>query len=247
MNSDPKLARGPSVPFGAELARALLFALVWSFEVAARFGEPSTWGKLSLLVAALGSTALTLGAVGIVTSRRVTMGARPLRVILAALIASGPAALFARVLQGKTHHRALGGVTFALVAGALVFGAALVVGRLLGPPAEARPRSVLPRFIVTVMVVTSLWAAIGPLVHEFGNGGSSSGRWLTQDLALGATLAGLVAVLPRATVPSRVAFFGAVAWAVFVGVGAVVVALSMPLRAILSEHAPVALGFIGGL
>jgi hypothetical protein len=247
MNSDPELT-GPSTQLAVDLARALVFALVWSFEVAARFAEPSMWGRLSLLVATLGSTALTLGAVGIVTGRRVTTGARPLRPIVAALIASGPAALFARVLQNKTHHRALGGVTFALVAGALVFGAALVVGRLLGPPAaQAPPRPVLPRFVVTIIVVTSIWAAIAPLVHEFGPGGSPSGRWLAQDLAVGATLSGLVALLPRATVPSRVAFFGAVAWAVFAGAGAVLVALSMPLRAILSEHAPVALGFIGGL
>lgn len=248
MNSDTELTPVPSAPLDAELARSLVFALVWSSEVTARFGELATSGTFSFLVAALGCTAFTLGATGVVTARRATTCSRPLHLILAALLASGPAALLARVLQGKTHHRALGGVTFALLAGVLVAASALVVRRLLGSsPGQSRRRSVLPGVAVATLVVISMGMAIGPLVRELGTGGSPSGRWLAQDLAIGLMLSGLVAVVPRVRLPSRVALAGAALWVVCVGAGAVLVSRNMPLRAILSEHAPVALGFIGGL
>jgi hypothetical protein len=248
MNSEAELASRPPVPLGAELARSLPFALVWSSEVTARFGEPPRSGTFPLFVAAFGCTALTLGAVGLVTHHGTTTGARPLRMILAALLASGPAAVLARVLQGKTHHRALGGVTFALLAGAVVVGAALVVWRLLGSPVpERRPRSLLRRVCLTVMVVASIGAAIGPFVHELGAGGSSLGRWLAQDLVMGAGLSALIVLLPRTRLSSRVTALGAAVWTVVVGTSVILVTLRMPLRAILLEHAPVALGFIGGL
>jgi hypothetical protein len=248
MNGQAEFASGPSAPLGAAPARSLPFALVWSSEVTLRFGELSSSGRLPLFVAALGCAALTLGAVGIVTDRRTTTAERPLRMIVAALLASGPAAVLARVLQGKTHHRALGGVTFALLAGAIVLGAALVVWRLLGPSgSEPRPRSAPPRRFLTIMVVASVGAALGPFTHELGSGGSSPGRWLAQDLAIGAALSGLMVLFPCTRLPSRVALLGAAAWTAIVGTSVVVVALSMPLRAILLEHAPVALGFVGGL
>lgn len=250
MNPDGELDAEPFPPLGADLARALVFALVWSSEVTARFSEPSLWGRVSVLIAALGCTALTLGAVGIVTRGRAPTRPRPrpLPVILAGLLASGPVAKLARVLQGKTHHRALGGVTFALIAAAIVVAAAVVVRRVLGPPGRrARPRFAWVGVSMTTTVVISAGVAMGPLVYELGAGGSAPGRWLAQDLAIGVVLSGLMVVLPRIELPSRVAVTVAAVWATAVGAGALLVASNMPLRAILSEHAPVALGFIGGL
>jgi hypothetical protein len=236
---------GRSEAFGSELGRSLVFALPWSSEVTARFGQPTFGGSALMFVAAFGCTALTLAGVGIVTRCQGTPGTS--RVALGALLASGPAALLARVLQSRTHHRALGGVTFSLVALALVVAGNLVVRRLLETPAPgARRRSTLARVSLTTLVVVSSAIALGPLIHELGPSGTDWGRWVAQDLMIGLALSGLTAVLPwsRTTSPGA-ALAGATVWAASVIGGVVVVASNLPLRAILSEHAPIALGVLG--
>jgi hypothetical protein len=245
MNADAPFVPERAANLGGDLARALALALAWSSEIAARFGRPS--GVVPTLVAALGCTALTLGSVAVVARRGRTTGMGLRASVLGALLASGPVALFAAVLRGKTHHRALGGVTFALLAGALVVLGFLVVRRALAPSSPGSRAGSALRVCLAILVVTSLGVALWPLVLELGPSGSAAGRWFAEDLAIGAGLSALVAALPGIELRPRAALACAIAWALSVAAGASVVGGNMPLRAILAEHAPVGLGVLGVL
>jgi hypothetical protein len=245
MNADAPFVPERAANLGGDLAGALVLALAWSSEIAARFGPPS--GVVPTLVAAFGCTALTLGSVAVVARRGRPTGMGLRASVLGALLASGPVALFGAVLRDKTHHRALGGVTFALLAGALFMLGFLVVRRALAPSSPgSRARSAL-RIGLAILVVTSLGVALWPLLLELGPAGSIAGRWLAEDLAIGAGLSALVAALPSVELRPRVALACGIAWALSVAAGATVLAGNMPLRAILAEHAPVALGVLGAL
>jgi hypothetical protein len=225
-----------------DLTSALVAALGWSCEIAARLGHAAS--VIATFAATLGCTAFTLGSVAVV-ARRCRMARRGVQtLVIGALLASGPTSLVGAVIAGKTHHRALGGVTFAFVATALVAAGALVVRRVL----VSLPRSgtgVTLRLVLTILVVSSMGAVAFPLLRELGVAGSASGRLVAWDLGVGTGFAAVVGTRPDWKFGARAARAGAVAWVLSVAVGVSVLAASMPLRATLAARAPVALGPLG--
>ncbi|HVU03900.1 MAG TPA: hypothetical protein VHE30_19210 [Polyangiaceae bacterium] len=226
--SEPGQPETPDAPAPATFAVAFALAFAWALEVALS-GPGLPLG--STLLTVLGTGALSLAVVG-------SLGASgklgvPVRGALTVLL---PVALFAAMLRDKTHHRALGGVTFAVVALGLVSGGALVARRLGGTRA---------RSAAFVIAVLSLLLAVRPLGAALTRG-SAADALVARDFVVFVVLAAAAVVGAKRRVPRAVARASRVAfWAAVLG-GFSLAASSMPLRAMLSERAPFALG-LGGL
>lgn len=230
---------------GGDLAATLVLAFAWSAEIAARFGGEA--GVVPTLVGALGCTALTLGAVAAVARSRQTPKLGLEALVVGTLLSSGPTALVGTVLSERTHHRALGGVTFALIASATVVLGFLVTRAVLALPLRRPLWRLCRRLCLTILVVGSVTAVLRPTFSEFGPVGSTSGRFLAQDLAVGLGLAAVLVTRPDHPLLRRVAYPLALVWALAVACGVTVLAGNMRLRVVLAERAPVALGLLGAL
>jgi hypothetical protein len=152
---------------------------------------------------------------------------------LAAALALPPLAIVGAALKAVTHHRGLGGVTFAALGLAIVVGA-LVVGRRLAGWASLRP-GVAPwarRFAVGVAVLAALAAVAGA-------GWLRSGR-LDVVLLLLAPVLGARAPLIRAL------WVGRLSWAVTAvcALLALGLALGQPLGEAVGQDVPLVDGVL---
>jgi hypothetical protein len=237
----PEVKRAGTV--AGDLTRALVAAFGWSCEIAARHGHAAS--VVSTLAAALGCTALTLGSVAMVVRQCRTPRTGFETLVFGALLASGPTSLLGGLIAAKTHHRALGGVTFAFVAAAFIVSGALVVRRVLVTLPRGSPSGGTLRLALTTLVVSSMGTVVFPFFREFGAAGSAFGRFVAEDLVIGVGFAAVVVALPDWKLGARTSRAGAVAWVLSVAGGVSVLMASMPLRAMLAERAPVALGPLG--
>jgi hypothetical protein len=225
----------------ADLAASLLAALLWAAIDVARVGSV---GSLAF-PALFGSTALILG-VGVVSLRRAGPFGDGLRAVaVGAALASLPLALLAAVLQRSTHHRALGGVTFAFVAALVIVFAIAVSWRMLVIARRPTRMAIVVRALLVVASIVSCVAACALAITGARPGGAPSLTSGFVDGLIGAALLGLafagVRRLERST--SR---FGAVAWICVVAGGAAVAASDSALCAALAERAPVAFAIGAG-
>lgn len=152
---------------------------------------------------------------------------------LAAALALPPLAILGAALKAVTHHRGLGGVTFAVLGFAVVVGA-LVVGRRLAAWASLRP-GVAPwarRFSIGVAIVAALLAVVGA-------GWLRSGR-LDVVLLLLAPVLGARAPLIRAR------WVGRLSWAVTAvcALVALGLALGRPLGDAVGQDVPLVDGVL---
>ena len=189
------------------------------------------WGSASLMVAPVA------GALRI---------ARPLPrvawcVPLGLLVALAPLLVFARVLKTATHHRPLGGATFAIIATGLVLGCVAFAARLLAwSDAESALRRRAPLILAVLCGLAGAKLAGGALLGPL--------RVSAFHAALAAVAAGVGAfVAVPAPVEPFVARIGLPVFALAVTLG-VLVGLGTPeLRDVLAERAPVLLGLAGWL
>lgn len=227
----------PAARLSVDLAVALVLGVLWSAIDAAR-STPHT-SSFSALAALLGSTSLILG-VGLVSLRRARPFGAGLRAVAAgAALASFPLAVAASVLQRTTHHRALGGVTFAFVAATVIAFAIAVAWRMIDVARREGPGARAARGLVIVMPIASMGAVIAASFLSSRADGAAPVAAGVIDATIGAALltAGAFFAQRLGRSPSKI---GAVAWLCVV-LASVAIAVSEPsLCANLASRAPVA-------
>ncbi len=138
---------------------------------------------------------------------------------LGVLLAGLPLLPFAALLKTSTHHRPLGGVTFAVIAGVTVVGLSLVAGRLITwAGAQRAPLQPLARFGIVVLAALGAAAVLLGLMQGLKGGGV----FLTGIFDALRVL-GLATLAARVPVPEgllrRARGFGLAAWIAVVTVG----------------------------
>jgi hypothetical protein len=157
---------------------------------------------------------------------------------LGVLLSAVPLLPLAAVLKTTTHHRPLGGMTFALLAGALIVGAALVSARLATWAGAQRSvlRSVA-RLTLSAFAVLGTLAVLFGVVQLLGKGGAyRTGLFDALRIVALSTLAARVR-LPKSLL-GRVRGLGLATWLGVVTVG-VCLARGPALQAELAARCPV--------
>jgi hypothetical protein len=182
----------------------------------------------ALIMAPLSAALSTAGPPGRLT-RSLTAGA---------LVAALPLVPFAAMLKTSTHHRPLGGVTFAVIAGLVLIGTTLVCARLITWAGEQRSlRRTLAR--VSVVALTALGAASLVLGLVYGLKGDLAYRAGFFDALRVLGLATLAAWVPvPAGFVRRARGLGLATWIAVVTVG-VCLGRGPVMQAELGERCPV--------
>jgi len=230
-------------PLGRELSLGLGIATLG----AALVVVPATLrvgGSASVAMAflgLLGGAALTIAPAS--AALRIARPLSPLAwsVPLGLCLSLAPLIVLARLLILGTHHRPLGGATFAFVAAGLLAGAVAVSARVLAWSAD-RDGALrkLPLALGGVML------ALGALLSLPALG--SPLRASLLDGVLGALLLiGGALLRPPAKLAQGLARAGVFVWVAAVALGLVVGLASPQVRAVLDSRAPVLLGLAGWL
>jgi len=154
------------------------------------------------------------------------------------LLASVPLVPFATVLKTATHHRPLGGVTFAVCAGAVVVGLSLVSARLItwAGAQHSRVRA-LSRFCLVALAALGAAAMLLALIQGLRGGDTLRNGFFDALRVLGfATLAARVPLPARLV--QRLRGFGLAAWIAVVTVG-VCLGRAPVMHTELAERCPV--------
>jgi hypothetical protein len=216
----------PARSSSSDLTSTLLAAFAWAAVDTARTHHELP--VVSVFVALFGSASLVLGMLVVATRRALPLGAVARAFVSGALIAALPLTLIAAVLQKTTHHRALGGVTFAFVALFVSFACVACARRL----------SELGRGALLVVATLSSAGALIALALGLRAVTAAPFVAVVLDAVLGVASCALALSLRR--LPRGVLRFATMAWAGVVAVGIFVAVSSAPLRHALSERAPMA-------
>jgi hypothetical protein len=135
------------------------------------------------------------------------------------LLSALPLLPFARALKATTHLRSLGGVTFAMIAGAVVIGLSLVCARLVTwAGAQGSARASRSRVALVVLAALGTAAVLLGLVSALQGGGEYRTGLFDALRVLGLTT--LAARVPlNAALLRRVRGLGLAAWILVVTVG----------------------------
>ncbi len=134
------------------------------------------------------------------------------------LLAAVPLVPFASILKSSTHHRPLGGVTFAVLAGLVIVGFSLVCGRFVTWAAERPPVSSAARVALIALAALGTAALLLGLMQGLKGGDAYQTGFYDALRVLGlATLAARVP-LPDAML-RRLRGLGLAAWIAVVTVG----------------------------
>ncbi len=137
---------------------------------------------------------------------------------IAVLLAAFPLVPFASILKTSTHHRPLGGVTFAVLAGLVLVALSLLCGRVVTWAGEQRRLSATLRVALVVLAAFGTAALVLGLVQGLKGGDEYRTGFFDALRVLGlATLAARVP-LPVALL-RRVRGLGLAAWIAVVTVG----------------------------
>jgi hypothetical protein len=228
---------------GTDVALGLAAAAAWAVVTLVRLGVTSP----AAVVGVFGCAA-TSAAPAVVFIRRLGRLDSPFRSwIAAAIVSAGPLAILGAVLKTKTHHRPLGGVTFAFVGTALFVSALVASKRLIelsGAGAASATRFV-GRAVLLGSGAISVVLLSKAVLPAFGAQASPFVRGALVDALVGALFIGLAAVAGAAPAPRRTGVLALAVWAVSVGLGVIVLLKNPSVRASLDERAPVTLGIMG--
>ena len=218
----------------AGFVSGLLAAVLAALPAALRFESALVWQAFAVCLAgcALVMAPLSAALVGASVSKFRTS------LTLGVLLASLPLLPFAALLKTTTHHRPLGGVTFAVIAGLTIVGLSLICGRFV-TWSGVQQKGRVPLARVALLASAALGTALLLLGLVQGLRGGSAYQVGFYDalrvLAL-ATLAARVR-LPEKQLP-RVYALGLAAWVVVVTVG-VCLARAPATQAALASRSPV--------
>ena len=202
-------------PRGAFLA-GLLAAILAALPAALRFEPGLVWQAFAVCLAGCALVMAPLSA-ALASARRVSQLRSALTV--GVLLAAVPLVPFAGILKTTTHHRPLGGVTFAVIAGLVVIGASLFSGRLITWAGAQRPAlASMSRFAVVAVAALGTAALLLGLVQGLKGGDAYRTGFYDALRVLGlATLAARVPLPDRLL--RRVRGLGLAAWVLVVTVG----------------------------
>lgn len=194
---------------GADVMLGLLSSLSWSLVFLVGCPGASSFRALLSIW-----PSVALGVVPFVVLVRRALGdlgsLRPL--FDGALLSAGPVALVAATLVARTHHRALGGVTFAIVATLVWAGAAGLVARWT--QSKEREGGGLRRLFLRTAAVLS-FSGVALAVALNVRSGGALGQSLVRATA-GAALVAVALALPRVQAPRWLIVAGGVTWVLVV-------------------------------
>jgi hypothetical protein len=226
--------QGP-VSASNNLTTSVVASAIWAaVDVARVHGHAPAF---TAFVALLGATSLGLGAlVSLVGWLGAGDGTRA--VLFGALLATAPLAVAGAVLERTTHHRALGGMAFAVFALFVLLFASGVARRLLAVTRSERPRRArVAKGALSLAAASSVACTLVALLPAL-RGPGTLGVWVF-DGATGAALFWAALWFVRSP-RVRLGRAGVAAWVAAVLAGAVVTATSASLRGVLAERAPIA-------
>jgi hypothetical protein len=153
------------------------------------------------------------------------------------LLTALPLLPFATLLKSTTHHRPLGGVTFAVIAGLAIIGSSLICARLVTWAGVQSALGALVRGLLVALAALGTAALLLGLVQGLKGGGAYQTGFYDALRVLGlATLAARVR-LPE-TLLRRVRGLGLAAWVAVVTVG-VCLGRAPAMQAELATRCPV--------
>jgi hypothetical protein len=206
---------------------AFIAALGWTMFVALDIGRVA---PPAALLALFGCASVALLPAAFVWRHARPEGPESRGTLHGAMLAAVPLAAFGALLFERTHHRALGGVTYAIVAAGVVTAGALLGRRILGISRWGKAPSLALAAAANLSVLSvALWllfATPGP-------------RAVVSDFLSGAVVLSIAAVTPLERLP-RWTRHAALAGFVAAAGGVVLFALNQDLRRHLAEAAPVA-------
>ena len=201
----------PRAGFLAGLLAAILAAL----PAALRFEPSLMWQAFVVCVA---GCALVMAPLSAALARSGSVGGFRSALTVGVLLAALPLLPFATVLKTATHHRPLGGVTFAVLAGLVIVGLSLFCARLVTWASEPYALRLFARFALLSLAALGTTAVLLGLVQALKAGGAYRTGFFDALRVLGlATLAARVP-LPDALL-RRVRGLGLAAWIAVVTVG----------------------------
>jgi hypothetical protein len=173
----------------------------------------------------LGSAALPVGLFA-AALRNLGVRSRAVGTVLLALaLSSAPLEVLARVLKATTHHRPLGGVTFAIIALFVLLGAVAVAARLLSWGQDGTKKHI----VLAIGVLAALAGARFALAAVGGHAGFIRSAVLDGALLVAAGFAGGLLPAPAA-IAGHARRLGIALWAVVVALG-LALCFAMPARA----------------
>ncbi|HEY0465364.1 MAG TPA: hypothetical protein VGC79_14215 [Polyangiaceae bacterium] len=194
----------------------LIAASLAALPAALRFESGLAWQAFAVCMAGCALVMAPLSAA--LASTTATTKFR-LTLTVGVLLAALPLLPFATLLRTTTHHRPLGGVTFAVVAGLLISGLSLVCARFVTwAGVQPRARAWFSRGLLVAFSVLGTAALLFGLVQGLKGGSAYQTGFYDGLRVLGlATLAARVR-LPE-TLLRRVRGLGLAAWVAVVTVG----------------------------
>lgn len=216
-------------PLGPSLGSGLLFGTLGCFVIALPATLRTNASFVMAWLVLAGSTALVLAPAAALLRISRPFPRTAWSVPLGFLLALPPLVVFARILKVGTHHRPLGGATFAIVALGVVLGAIAFSARALTweKPLLRKLAIALAGLLALASIALALPVLAPPL------------RGHVLDAVLAFALLGVVAFV-KLPEPKQVLLAGPIVWVVVDLVG---ISLGSPeLRAILAERAPVLAG-----
>ena len=213
----------------------LIAAALAALPAALRFEPGLAWQAFAVCMAgcALVMAPLSAALAGAASPRKLRT-ALTVGVLLAAL----PLLPFAKVLKTTTHHRPLGGVTFAVIAGLVIIGLSLIAGRFVTWAGVQAPRqAALARMLLVALAALGTAALLLGLVQGV-KGGSAYQTGFYDALRV----LGLSTLAARVRIPEtwlrRVRGLGLAAWVAVVTVG-VCLGRAPAMQAELASRCPV--------
>jgi hypothetical protein len=202
-------------------------ALVWTATVAVHGGAVAS---PSAFLAVFGCASVALLPAAFVWRHAPPLGPESRSLLHGATLAAVPLAGFGALLFAKTHHRALGGVTYAIVAAGVVTACGLLGRRISRISRWGKAPSVA---LAAVANLSAGGVAVWLMGAAPGLGAA------IDEFAIGASVLVLAAVTPLDRLPGWTKH-AAMAGVLAAGGGVVLFALNQDLRRHLAEAAPVA-------
>lgn len=194
----------------------LVAAALVAWPAALRFQPALVWQAFAVCFA---GAALVMAPLSAALARAVPSSKLSRAMTVGVLLAALPLVPFAAVLKTATHHRPLGGVTFAVCAGAVVVGLSLVSARLITWAGAQHSRlRAMSRFCLVALAALGAAAMLLAMTQGLRGGDAFRNGFFDALRVLGfATLAARVP-LPLGLV-RRLRGFGLAAWIAVVTVG----------------------------
>jgi hypothetical protein len=223
------MTKEPETRFKEGLVLGVIAALIWSLLPAWRVAGVSSVAAYAALA---GSAALLMAPLSgslrlLKPDARAFLGA-----LLGLATSSAPLSILGALLKMKTHHRQLGGVTFAIVGATLTVACVLISVRMT----DSRRHRVL----LTACAAGAAAVSAGLTTWWLFAGSPPVLRHAAVDAFVGLALLMAAALAPE--MPTGTARYGVPVWVTLSALGILLLRIDHALGGVLSVQAPVVLG-----